>query len=362
MSTQLPPHKWANWEPAYPDKIEMPEFILDDVIVSGTVVIAGERGLGKTSAIIPMMLSAAGLCPNFPMQASIPRKVIYVTEDTEQARRIIAAMAKNGDVINDPIRINDNFKIVPAVRLRATEIIRFRAHIEELWTGHQLPTGQLHCTPPVVVLDTTNATIDLDNISDNSEVSKAVSILRNGFKDIPLVLVGHVAKATRSDARQLSFVGAGAWEGDTQQSLYVVSDGGDRHLMLGKSRFSPAVADYLLHGRNAVLKGFDRLGRESETTCYYSVPEAMSEKRKSEITSEKKADLKRAEFASTQKEILKVLKEKPGATTSFIKSMIHKRGETVNAALEDMLDSGQVRKDQPNATTKKWFLGASNDP
>ena len=355
MNSDLPPHAWAKWENAYPEIIEMPEFILDDVIVAGTVVIAGERGLGKTSTVIPMMLSAAGLCPNFPMQASIPRKVIYVTEDPDQVRRIIAAMAANGDLVNDPDRINESFKLVPAVRLRATEIVRLRPHIEEFWTNHQMTDGQIYCTPPVVVLDTTNATIDLDNISDNSEVSKAVSTLRNGFRDIPLVLVGHVSKATRTDARQLSFVGAGAWEGDTQQSLYVVSNGGDRHLILGKSRFSPEIGEYLLHGRNAVLKGLDRLGRESQTLCYYSVPEPISEQRKSEITSEKRADLKRAEFASIQKEILRVLNEKPGANTGYIKSMIHKRAETVNAALDELLESGRVKKKEPDSKTKIWF-------
>ncbi|CAI8294396.1 MAG: Uncharacterised protein [Gammaproteobacteria bacterium] len=355
MNSDLPPHAWAKWENAYPEIIEMPEFILDDVIVAGTVVIAGERGLGKTSTVIPMMLSAAGLCPNFPMQASIPRKVIYVTEDPDQVRRIIAAMAENGDVINDPDSVNESFKLVSAVRLRATEIVRLKPHIEEFWTNHQMTNGQVYCTPPVVVLDTTNATIDLDNISDNSEVSKAVSTLRNGFRDIPLVLVGHVSKATRTDARQLSFVGAGAWEGDTQQSLYVASNGGDRHLILGKSRFSPEIGEYLLHGRNAVLKGLDRLGRESQTLCYYSVPEPISEQRKSEITSEKRADLKRAEFASIQKEILRVLNEKPGANTGYIKSMIHKRAETVNAALDELLESGRVKKKKPDSKTKIWF-------
>lgn len=355
MNCDLPPHPWANWEHAYTEIIKMPEFILDNVIVAGTVVIAGERGLGKTSAVIPMMLSAAGLCPKFPMQASITRKVIYVTEDPEQARRIIAAMVKNGDLVNDPGRVNDSFKLVSAVRLRATEIVRLKPHIEEFWTNHQMNDGQVYCTPPVVVLDTTNATIDLENISDNSEVSKTVSTLRNGFSDIPLVLVGHVSKATRSDARQLSFVGAGAWEGDTQQSLYIASDDGDRLLILGKSRFSPEIKEYLLHGRNAILKGLDRLGRESQTLCYYSVPEPISEQRKSEITSEKKADAKRAEFASLQKQILKVVEEKPWANTGYIRSMVHKRSETVNTALEDMLDRGMVEMVE-QGSSKKWFV------
>ena len=111
----------------------------------------------------------------------------------------------------------------------------------------------------------------------------------------------------------------------------------------------------MLHGRNAISKGLDRLGRESQTLCYYSVPEPISEQWKSEITSEKKADAKRAEFASLQKQILKVIKEKPWANTDYIRSMVHKRSETVNTALEDMLDRGIVEMVE-QGSSKKWFV------
>ncbi len=66
MSFELPPHKWAAFMNPLPGEIAAPEFIIDDVIAAGTVVIAGERGLGKTSALVPLMAAAAGLTEEFP--------------------------------------------------------------------------------------------------------------------------------------------------------------------------------------------------------------------------------------------------------------------------------------------------------
>ena len=60
-------HPFCNFVDACPSVIETTEFVLDGVLAAGTVVIAGERGLGKTSALVPLMASVAGLCPNFSL-------------------------------------------------------------------------------------------------------------------------------------------------------------------------------------------------------------------------------------------------------------------------------------------------------
>ena len=68
---------------------QAPEFVLD-----------GQRGLGKTSVLLPMMMAVAGVI-DYPFKASIRRRVFYVTEDIEQARRIIAAIHKHGLITVD---------------------------------------------------------------------------------------------------------------------------------------------------------------------------------------------------------------------------------------------------------------------
>ena len=76
MSSIFKSHPWCEFIPSCPDELKIVEFVLDDVIAAGTVVIAGERGLGKTSALVPLMASVAGLSSTFPLRASIERNVI----------------------------------------------------------------------------------------------------------------------------------------------------------------------------------------------------------------------------------------------------------------------------------------------
>ena len=204
MSYELPSHKWADFISPLPSELMAPEFVIDNVIAAGTVVIAGERGLGKTSALVPLMAAAAGLTVDFPLKATIRRHVVYVSEDVEQVQRILMAMRTNGQLIDDEVEIEKRFKLVPAARMKAEEITKLKPHLEDLWDNNDRVDGGNYCASPVLILDTTNATIDLDNISDNSEVSKAVSTLREGLNPINVILVGHIAKSQRSDIKSIS--------------------------------------------------------------------------------------------------------------------------------------------------------------
>ena len=354
MSYELPPHKWADFISPLPSELMAPEFVIDNVIAAGTVVIAGERGLGKTSALVPLMAAAAGLTVDFPLKATIRRHVVYVSEDVEQVQRILMAMRTNGQLIDDKAEVEKRFKLVPAARMKAEEITKLKPHLEDLWDNNDRVDGGNYCASPVLVLDTTNATIDLDNISDNSEVSKAVSTLREGLNPINVILVGHIAKSRRSDIKSISFVGAGAWEGDTQQNLYLVSEGDCRYLVLGKKRFETDVREYLLHSRCADMKGFNKLGEEKEMRCFYSVPEPVSETLKAQRKTEQKRDKAVREFQFVQNECLKLISDQPGIKVGQIRPLIEKRNETVGAAIEALVDSGQVRLEEVGKA-KKYF-------
>ena len=354
MNYELPRHKWADFINPLPDELAAPEFIIDHVIAAGTVVLAGERGLGKTSLLVPLLALVAGLTVDFPLKATIRRHVVYVSEDVEQVQRILMAMRNNGQLIDDKAEIEKRFKLVPAARMKAEEITKLKPHLEDLWDNNERVDGGNYCASPVLVLDTTNATIDLDNISDNSEVSKAVSTLREGLNPINLILVGHIAKSQRSDIKSISFVGAGAWEGDTQQNLYLVSEGDCRYLVLGKKRFETDVREYLLHSRCAEMQGINKLGGTEEMRCFYSVPEPVSETLKAQRKTEQKRDRAAREFQSVQNECLKLISDQPGIKVGQIKPLIEKRSETVGAALEALVDNGQVRLEEVGKA-KKYF-------
>ena len=76
MSDSTKVHPFCDFVDACPAVIETTEFVLDGVLAAGTVVTAGERGLGKTSALVPLMASVAGLCPNFPLKPLIQRNIL----------------------------------------------------------------------------------------------------------------------------------------------------------------------------------------------------------------------------------------------------------------------------------------------
>ena len=295
---------------------------------------------------------------DFPLKATIRRHVVYVSEDVEQVQRILMAMRTNGQLIDDEVEIEKRFKLVPAARMKAQEITKLKPHLEDLWDHNDRVDGGNYCASPVLVLDTTNATIDLDNISDNSEVSKAVSTLREGLNPINVILVGHIAKSQRSDIKSISFVGAGAWEGDTQQNLYLVSEDNCRYLVLGKKRFETDVREYLLHSHCADMQGVNKLGEVKEMRCYYSVPEPISDSLKAERKAEQKRDSADRNFFSVQKDSLELITEQPGIKAGEIKARAGRRNETVGAALEALVDSGQV-KVMEDGKAKRYFPATS---
>ena len=127
---------------------------------------------------------------------------MYVPEDVEQVQRILMAVFTNGQLIDDEVEIEKRFKLVPAARMKVQEIIQLKPHLYDFWDNNDRVDGGNYCASPVIILDSTNAIIDLDNISDNSEVSKAISALREGLNPINVILVGHIAESQTQTSNQ----------------------------------------------------------------------------------------------------------------------------------------------------------------
>ncbi|MEP5569883.1 MAG: AAA family ATPase [Halioglobus sp.] len=276
------PHPYAVYLDIDSTDTKAPEYVVDDVVTAGSVVIAGAAGVGKTSMMIPLVLVCTGLLENYPLSASVRRKVVYVAEDPDQVGRVIAALRQADMITCDSATLNDWFRVVEAKRLKAGEIAEVVPEYDDLWTPNQMIDGGEYLAPPVMVLDTTNATIHLESINDNSEVSDAIACLRQRFGRICLLLVGHITKAARNEVSQMSFVGAGAWEGDTQQTIYLAVEEGQRYLMIKKNRFSPEITEYLVRSHSREFTAIDVLGREVAIDCFYGVPEATTAEAKAE--------------------------------------------------------------------------------
>jgi len=92
---------------------------------------------------------------------------------------------------------------------------------------------------PLVVLDTKSAVLAIENENDNSEASSMMAALKQGFDRLPVWLIGHLAKAILNNTDGLTSRGAGAIEGDANQTLFLIKEGEKRFLKQGKTRFEP---------------------------------------------------------------------------------------------------------------------------
>ena len=274
-------HPFSNYLPYALGKLEPDEFIFDDILIAGVTLLAGFTGIGKTTALVPLMARAAHLCSDAEnIRPILRRKVIYVSEDPKQVVRVLTSMRIAGHLTASDQELAEWFKIVPAKRMDAESIVKVREAYEKLSYRNIDPiSGIYHDTKPVVVLDTSNATIELENESDNSEVGKAVATLKSELGGIPLIIVAHLAKTLKkADISDMTSRGAGAWEGDVNQVLYMTKeDDGARWLDVSqaKHRFVAAADGIVFRSYNTEIKGKDLLGRDKDVFMMHCQPEMI---------------------------------------------------------------------------------------
>ena len=353
------PHGWSPSDEPILGDVDAPEFVLDGVLAAGAVVFAGERGLGKTSVLLPMMMAVAGVI-DYPFKASIRRKVFYVTEDIEQARRIIAAMHRHGLITVGEQELQKMFRLCPAHRIPISEATLYPKMLVGDYESNECVDGSIHKAPPVVVLDTVNTTLQIDNLNDNSEVSQSISSLREAFGPIPLITVGHVPKASRGDAKKASFNGAGAWENDTQQTLYLVQGSGQRYLVMGKTRFIPEYSEYLIKSHLAEFTSLDKLKREVVTKAYYGIPEGISKLEKAKAQEEAKAASGRKAWADLKRRVFAAITLNAGQGVGDIKNAVVGSGQKITDAITVLEEEGLIRVEK-DGRAKKLYSSNQND-
>lgn len=333
-------HPWSKRVNLEEAKVSAPEFIIDNVIASGTVAIAGTRGVGKTSCLIPLVLHATNLVQNSELTATITRKVFYVTEDTEQAQQIIAGLLKTGDLACTRKQLSEMFHLIPATRISPNQVIEFATELNAAKYPNRRSDRTYYEAPPVIVLDTVNATMSIENINDNAAVSAALATIQNGLRGFPVILVGHVPKHAKNKPWVGSFLGAGSWENDVRQTLILDKEkDGKRYLTLDKIRFNPRVMQYELSPRRITLDTTNSLGQSEHITCTYSLPIPVSEaeiKRRA-----KEAKIRRNDALETS--IVELIGERPGIGANDIKARIQGGAQPITYAIKSLLKSDRIR-------------------
>jgi hypothetical protein len=354
-------HPLAKFVSAKLQTTKAQEFVVDDILAAGRVVVAGERGIGKTSALVPLLLTATDLLQNWPVTATVKRKVIYVSEDIDQVRRIVDALYEKSFLTCSAEELDNCFKLVDAQRLSAEEIVRVAPDYERLYTDNKRRDGTNLPAAPVICFDTTNATMDISDGNNNAEVSKTVATLREGFSGIPMVMVGHVAKATRKGIDNPTFVGAGSWEGDTTQNLYLIVDGEERYLKIGKNRFSAEITEYLLQSHVSEIRAEDPLGYFVDIKTFFAVPSPVCPDMKAEEKQQQKEAALKTRFVGFQKKVYYLVKDNPGIKQGALLEQIDGKDTSIRRAIIQLEEDGfiEVRSGDKNAKCHFLVLGGT---
>ncbi len=349
---EIKPHPLADFVDIEAETFTQEEFVLDSVLVAGMVLVAGAWGAGKTTQLVPLMCRAAHLCrPDDPLRPLLRRRVVYIAEDIGQVRRIMRSMRHAGEF--DGIsaeEVADWFKLVSARRMAPSQIVTAAAEYAKLATVNRNPTtGVEFVAQAVVVFDTRSAVIALEDENDNTEASAAIATFRQGMPDNPMVVVGHIAKALkRADVKDLSSRGAGAWEADVQQVLYLVNDDGIRWLDVAnpKHRFVAQVDGIEFDAYKASTAGVDQLGNPVDIPLMHGIPKRVGlgerGKERVEEARQRMEDIRKGEEIALRGEVFDRVKQawdkgNPYNREALKAAMKGTRRETVVATIETLL-------------------------
>lgn len=274
------------------------DWVIPGLIASGVVTISGARGVGKTTAILPLAMAAAGLHAQGYALAPKPgrwRHVIYVVEDIAQAQRIVAGMVGHSNLGLRMEDVRERLHLVEAKRLDPKIVVE----VGELYRAKFTRTVDGVEIPPLVVFDTKSAVLAMESENDNSEASRAVALLKEKFADLPTWVVGHIAKTLTGsqDVDSLSDRGAGAFEADAVQNLYLIKQQGTRILLLGKKRFHSPWRELPVECHSAEVLATDAWGDTEVTLLLWGIvaPTVESRQEASEDAAKEEAAAREAE-------------------------------------------------------------------
>lgn len=259
------------------------KWVVPGVIEQGVVTIAGARGVGKTTALLPLAMSAAGLHePGYPL-APHPdrwRHVIYAVEQVEQAQRILAGLVECSGMGITWDQVEERLHLVEAVRLNVDTVVQVAGTYREQFTRVVDGVEVL----PLVVFDTQAASFDMESENDNAEASRIMAALKQRFERLPVWIVGHVAKASigREDVKELTARGAGAFEADSIANLYLTTDKltDQRFLAIGKRRAEPRFGNELLiESGDRIVTGFNEWGEPEDVHLRWGIVRPMDQTR-----------------------------------------------------------------------------------
>jgi hypothetical protein len=222
------------------------------------------------------------------------RHVVYISEDVEQAKRILLGITKYSRLNINHENLRQRLHLVPAQRLEPAYVASVGTTYREKFT-RQVQSIQIL---PLVVIDTKSAVLAVENENDNGQASAMMAALKQGFDGLPIWLIGHVAKANIDKNDTLSSRGASAIEADANQTMYLIKEGDTRYLKQGKTRFEPKWYELVMESDTAQISAADEFGNAEPLTLRWNIPTPSKQSRAktAELNSEKQDQLDRQQL------------------------------------------------------------------
>ena len=323
-----------------------PKWIIPNFIAEGIALIAGGHGVGKTTALLPLAMAAAGIHEtDYPLAPKHWRHVVYITEDVNQAKLIINGYMRA--IGGDHAELVERVHIVEALRMPPSYVVAIGDHYRENYTRTVSTAAGEVKLPPLVVIDTMAATFQLENENDNAEASTLIAALKQQFR-LPLWIVGHVSKGDLSkdglNGLNPSLRGASAFEADANQVLYLTKERDDsRWLVRGKSRFESPWYELQIETDSQTYLVQNQFGDYEQLTQRWGIARPQ-DKSRTEIAKEQQAAEQQRADDDKKKELIDHAKraEDKGAPLSKteLKGEVSGNGQKNFRLIDDLLDEG----------------------
>jgi len=292
-------------------KLHPVDYLIDGFLAHSFSVTAGQPGVGKTTAMVSVCLIIAGFTlSDSPLKTESRRKILYVTEDANQVRQSLYAYIKYWNL--DPTEVSQWFIVIESKRSKVPEILLLAENVIHHTTSER----------PFLVIDTSNATLEIENENDNSEVGGYMAAIKQTIYtqlNTPIKIITHTAKTAQTNDDSAMARGASAFTGDaTLTAILFMDEEKNRFMRLVKTRYEPIHREisFQTHIHNEVV--ITRHGNPQDVQCITVIPYPTSE-------------ASRKQEAATRIEDSKSLRlmDKCDTAAAFVQSVINDHPEGV---------------------------------
>jgi hypothetical protein len=276
------------------------------------MVLAGQPGIGKTTAVISLCMVMAGLqAKDCALTATKKRKTIIVTEDSDQVERTLTGYARHYGISADSL--SQWFVIIDAKRSNVKDL---------LMLAHNVIHHTIDNVRPLLVLDTANATMDIDNENDNSEVGSYIAALKQTIYiqlDTPVCIITHTNKTISKSDSDATARGASAFTGDaTLTGILFEDETKTRYMRLVKTRYQPNFREIKFQSDVFADTVLDEDGDIQEQMVLLVVPAMSSEDDRRQAANDRMNDKRQQQ-----------VQDAADAACNFVQSIINAKGAVI---------------------------------